>query len=112
VLATTAGLTRDRDWLAATIAAIEANVQLLAVQIADRLPEARLRRPAASYLAWVDLSAYGWGDDPAAYLLDKARVALNSGLAFGGPGAGHVRINVACAPEILAEAVDRIAALS
>ena len=25
--------------------------------------------PDASYLAWLDLSALGWGDDPAAYAL-------------------------------------------
>jgi cysteine-S-conjugate beta-lyase len=111
VLATCAGLTDGRAWLAATIAAIEANVALLRDQLAQQLPSARLRPPAASYLAWVDLSAYGWGHDPAAYLLDTAKVALSSGPAFGSPGAGYARVNVACAPEVLVEAIDRIAAV-
>lgn len=111
VLATCAGLTHGRAWLDATIAAIEANVTLLREQLAQKLPNARLRTPAATYLAWVDLSAYGWGHDPAAYLLDAAKVALSSGPAFGSPGAGYARVNIACAPEVLIEAIDRIAAV-
>ena len=111
VLATCAGLTYGRDWLAATIAAVEANVTLLREQLAQKLPNARLRTAAATYLAWVDLSGYGWGNDPAAYLLGAAKVALSSGPAFGSPGAGYVRVNIACAPEVLIEAIDRIAAV-
>ena len=111
VLATCAGLTHGRGWLEATIAAIEANLALLREQLTQQLPRARLRTPAATYLAWVDLSGYGWGDDPAAYLLKAAKVALSSGPAFGSPGAGYVRINIACAPEVLIEAIDRIAAV-
>jgi cystathionine beta-lyase len=107
-LATRAGFAECRDWLDATIAAIEDNLDLLDDQLADKLPEVRLRRPAASYLAWLDMSALGWGEDPAAHALAAARVALAGGLDFGAPGAGHARINVACAPETIVEAVDRL----
>lgn len=55
------------------------------------------------------MTALGWGDDPAAFALENARVALSSGPAFGPGGAGHARMNLACNPETLVEAVDRLA---
>jgi cystathionine beta-lyase len=109
LMATRAGFADSRDWLDATIAAIEANLDRLAEQLAAKLPGARLRRPAASYLAWLDLSALGWGEDPATHALRAAKVALSSGPSFGPPGAGHARMNIACAPETIGEAVDRLA---
>ena len=112
LLATRVGFADAREWLAETIASIVANVELLEAQLTAKLPEARLTRPAASYLAWIDLSAYGWGDDPASVLLERSRLALSNGPAFGREGRGHVRLNLACAPDLVIEAVDRIAALA
>ncbi len=109
VLATREGFTHGRGWLRDTVAAIERNADLLATLLAERLPAVTYRRPAASYLAWLDLSALGWGDDPAERVLSDARVALVSGPAFGRQGAGFARLNLACSPEVLTEAVDRIA---
>lgn len=107
-IATRAGFADSRDWLDAALTSIESNVALLADQLAQHLPDVRFRRPAASYLAWLDLRALGWGDDPAAYALEHARVALASGPAFGPQGAGHARLNLACSPDTLLEAVDRL----
>lgn len=110
LIATREGFGASRDWLSSTIAAIESNVDLLDAQLAEKLPAVRWHRPEASYLAWLDLRAVGWGDDPAARALEQARVALVSGLDFGTQGAGFARMNLACAPEMVIEAVDRIAA--
>lgn len=112
LLATRVGFADAREWLAETIASIVANVELLEAQLAAKLPEARLTRPSASYLAWIDLSAYGWGDDPASVLLERSRLALSNGPAFGREGRGHVRLNLACAPELVIEAVDRMSTLA
>jgi cystathionine beta-lyase len=112
LLATRVGFADAREWLAETIASIVANVELLEAQLAAKLPEARLTRPSATYLAWIDLSTYGWGDDPASVLLERSRLALSNGPAFGREGRGHVRLNLACAPELVVEAVDRMAALA
>lgn len=112
LLATRVGFAEGREWLADTLASIVANLELLEAQLAEKLPAARVRRPSASYLAWIDLSALGWGDDPAAVLLERSRLALSNGPAFGREGRGHVRLNLACAPELVIEAVDRMAALA
>ncbi|MCR2825951.1 MalY/PatB family protein [Microbacterium sp. zg.Y909] len=100
------------DWLASLLAALDDNRRLLADLVAEQLPAARYRMPDAGFLAWVDLTDLGWGDNPAATILREAKVALHYGPAFGAEGAGHVRINIGCAPEVLREAIGRIAALA
>jgi cystathionine beta-lyase len=64
--------------------------------------------PEASFLAWLDVGAAGWGDDPAASLTEQCAVAVSSGLDFGRQGAGFVRLNIGCSPETLTEAVRRM----
>ena len=67
--------------------------------------------PVAGYLAWLDLRRLGWGDDPSERILAQARVALSPGPDFGPPGKGHARLNLACAPDVLTEAIIRMASL-
>lgn len=110
LMATPEGFSRGRDWLDATIGAIESNFTLLETELAAKLPAARLRRPSASYLAWLDLRGLGWGDDPSDYALVRGKVALSSGPSFGPAGSGFARMNLACAPETVIEAVERLAA--
>lgn len=97
-------------WLDGVLVLLDRNRALLAELLAEHLPLASYRIPEASYLAWVDLSAYGLGDDPAARFLADARVAFGSGVTFEPTaGAGHVRINFGTSPEILTEAIERVA---
>lgn len=111
-LATVAAFAPESDaWLDSLLLAIAQNHALLAELLAAHLPGARFRVPDAGYLAWVDLTALGWGDNPAARIRKEAKVALHLGPHFGAEGAGHVRVNVGCSPEVLREAVERIGAL-
>lgn len=99
------------DWLDALRATLDGNRRLLADVLAEHLPLAVYRVPDAGYLAWIDLSAYGWGDDPAGYIRRHAKVALHHGPLFGPDGIGHVRLNFGCGPDVLTAAVTRIGAL-
>jgi cysteine-S-conjugate beta-lyase len=111
-LAGVAAFSPESDaWLDALLAALDANRRLLADLLAEHVPGARYRIPEAGYLAWVDLSDLGWGDNPASKILREAKVALHFGPHFGEEGRGHVRVNIGCAPEVLREAVQRIGAL-
>ncbi|MFI0816492.1 MalY/PatB family protein [Streptomyces sp. NPDC021098] len=110
VIAHTAALREGRDWLDALLKGLDGNRRLLAGLLARELPGVRYRPGPATFLAWLDCRELGLGDDPAAVFLDRGRVALNSGLPFGTGGAGHVRLNLATSPELLAEAVRRMAA--
>jgi cystathionine beta-lyase len=108
--ATVAALTHGDDWLDATLASIEASKRLLGDLLARELPTVGYRPPDATYLAWLDFRPIGWGDDPSIRALE-ARVALNPGPDFGTQGRGFTRLNFACSPEVLAEAVHRLAAV-
>jgi cystathionine beta-lyase len=109
-IASIAAFREGGPWLDGVLASLDDNRRLLADLLAEELPEARYRVPAASYLAWLDLTALGWGDDPAEYALEHARVALANGPRFGASaGRGCARLNFACTPEVLDEAVTRLA---
>jgi cystathionine beta-lyase len=99
----------DTEWLNATISRIMHNDQLLASLLRRRLPVVHYRRPTATYLGWLDFRDLGFGMDPAERVLSEARVALNSGPTFGAAGRGFARINFACDPSVLEEAVERMA---
>ncbi len=96
-------------WRDGLLGQLVANVRLLEAEVAVHAPDVRVVRPDAGYLAWLDFRATGLGDDPARTLIDVGRVALNSGLAFGVEGRGFARINLACDPSTVVEAVQRIA---
>jgi len=98
-------------WLDSLLAALDENRRLLAELLEEHLPGARYRIPDAGFLAWVDLTALGWGDDPSVRILEEARVAFYPGPSFGPEGTGYVRINFGCAPEVLREAIARAGAL-
>ncbi len=112
LLAAVAAFSEESDeWLDGLLATLDENRRLLADLLAEHLPGARYRIPDAGYLAWIDLTDLGWGENPARRILREAKVALHYGLAFGAEGAGHVRVNFGTSPEILTDAVLRVAAL-
>ena len=108
VLAHAVALAEGRPWLAAHLAGLTENRRRLGALLAAEVPAIRWRPPEATYLAWLDCRALGLGDDPAGVFLDRGKVAVNSGPAFGPGGEGHVRLNFATAPQVLTEAVLRI----
>ncbi|MEV4721220.1 MalY/PatB family protein [Micromonospora noduli] len=109
VIAHTAAFRDGGEWLDAVLTGLDDNRRLLTALLAEHLPAVRYQPGQATYLAWLDCRALGLGDDPASVFLDRGRVALNSGLAFGTGGVGHVRLNLATAPELIIEAVHRMA---
>ncbi len=110
-IASIAAFRDSGDWLDGVLATLDSNRRLLATVLNEQLPGTRYRVPDATYLAWIDLSSLGWGDDPAGHALEHAKLALTPGISFGAEvGRGHARLNFACTPELLHEAIARIVA--
>jgi cystathionine beta-lyase len=110
VLASIAAFTDGLPWLDAVRAQLDENRWLLRRLLAEQLPAARYQPPQASFLAWIDCRGLRLDGDPAATFLDRGRVALSPGEDFGRQGRGFARLNMGTSPELLAEAVRRMAA--
>ncbi|RUR00662.1 MalY/PatB family protein [Labedella endophytica] len=111
VIASVAAYTDGEEWLDRALRTIERNRHSLVGRLAGELPSVSVVEPHAGYLAWVDVRSLGLGDEPADTILEHARVALRTGTDFGPGGEGRVRVNLACDPALLDEAIDRIVAL-
>lgn len=109
VLASAVAFREGDAWLDAVIETLAANARLLGELLAERLPEVAYESPEAGFLAWLDFTASGLGHDPAPVLLEDGRVALSPGPQFGAGGEGHARLNIGTSPELVGDAVERIA---
>jgi cystathionine beta-lyase len=110
VLGGIAAFQHGEPWLDEVVGILDRRRHDLAGLLAERIPAIRHRPPDASYLAWLDCTGLGLGPDPSETFLTRGRVALSPGPSFGRPGAGHARLNMGTSREILAAAVDRMAA--
>ncbi|MFD7923338.1 MalY/PatB family protein [Streptomyces sp. NPDC059740] len=108
LLAATAAF-RDGDaWLGALRTHLRANRDLLTARLADLLPDVGFSPPPATYLAWLDLRALRSDGTAAEHLRHHAGVLLSDGEEYGAPG--WARLNFATGPEVLTQALARIAA--
>ncbi|MBB4122585.1 MalY/PatB family protein [Martelella radicis] len=98
-----------QGWRSAVRETLMRNRDMLHRFLAENLPEARSIPAEASFLSWIDLSAYRLEKPAAGWLLENARVGVSGGADFGSGLDGWIRLNFACSPETLAEALSRMA---
>lgn len=108
VTAAVAAWTEGDPWLRAVIDVVDENRRALSGLLDAYLPGAVYTPPDATYLAWVDCRPLGLGDAPAEVFRSRG-VEVSPGAQFGDPGVGHVRINLATSPAILAAMVAAMA---
>ncbi len=107
-IAAEAAFTDGDEWLDAVLAQLDANRAWLTSALPARLPGVAWRPPQATYLAWLDCTGLGLGDEPADVFLRRGRVAVSRGLNYGPEGAGHVRLNFGTSREHLDEILTRM----
>ena len=109
VEATAAVYENGDEWYDAMKEYVRENIVMACRLIAEKIPHAKIVPPEGTYLLWLDLSKTGYDaktiDD---IIINRAKVWLDSGRIFGGPGEGFQRINAACPQSILIEAIDRL----
>jgi cysteine-S-conjugate beta-lyase len=103
---------READgWLDELLAYLTDNRDFLVEHVRARLPGVVMAPPEATYLAWLDCRRLARAAaDPYTFFLERARVALSDGSAFGPGGAGFVRLNFGCPRPLLAEGLERMGA--
>ena len=109
ILANRVAYEQGEPWLHEVVDYLDGNRMLVARLLRELLPDVRYTPPQGTYLAWLDCRALGL-DNPAAFFLQQARVALNDGAGFGAPGQGHVRLNLATSRAILTTIVQNMSA--
>ncbi|MBR0073751.1 MAG: pyridoxal phosphate-dependent aminotransferase [Bacteroidales bacterium] len=99
------------EWLAQAREYIAGNVAFTMDFLNSHLPAVVAMPPEASFLVWLDFRPTGLDyEDIKSRLLNRAKVALNDGVAFGGTQyKGFFRINIGCPRAKLHEALQRIA---
>lgn len=96
-------------WHRDVLALLRANRDRLTAWISDHAPQTRYAPSQGTYLAWFDVRSYPWSEHPADYLKERAKVGLSDGSSFAPAGLGHVRLNFATYPDVLEEALARLA---
>lgn len=97
------------EWLEQLIAYLWSNYLFLEDFLKENLPAVKVMKPEATYLVWLDFSAYGLNDDQLNARIIGAGVGLNRGIQFGREGSGYMRMNIGCPRPLLAEALGRMA---
>jgi cystathionine beta-lyase len=96
-------------WLAETMAQLDHNRKLVKELLAKYLPAAKYVIPESTYLAWIDISCLGLGDNASELLIENQKVAFNPGSEFGDQYGAYIRLNFATSPEIIEEGIKRLA---
>ncbi len=109
-LAATEAAYREGDaWLDALLDYLRESQAILREELAKRLPQAILSPMEATYLAWVDLRAYGLTNDEIQRRAHAQNVAFVDGRDYGKTtGDGFIRICLACSHAQLREALQRL----
>lgn len=106
-----AAFKHGEEWLGQMLDYLNENVQTLDNYIKEHMPKVNAVLPEASYLAWLDFSAYGIPHKELAdRFINEARVVMNDGTTFGGDAYQCCfRLNLGCPRAQLLDALDRIA---
>ncbi|UCZ88032.1 MULTISPECIES: MalY/PatB family protein [Gordonia] len=97
------------DWHSDLIRVLDRNRRRVHEFLVGEVPEAVHHLPDATYLSWVDVSAYGL-DDPVDTIRRRGRVLVDGGRGFGESSAAYVRINFATSESILEQILEGVAA--
>lgn len=103
-----AAYTQGDGWLDGLIRYLDGNRKALADFVSARLPRARMTLVEATYLAWLDMRAYGYS---CGELTDRCRrrgVAFTEGTFFGQEGEGFLRVNFGCPQKQLLMGMERL----
>lgn len=84
------------------------NIQYLQHFLEEKMPDVKMVKPNATYLMWLDFSAWGMNSGQVDEFFRSAGVALNKGSIYGEAGDGFMRLNVACARAVLEQAMEAV----
>ncbi|MBR3872703.1 MAG: PatB family C-S lyase [Clostridia bacterium] len=110
MVAAEAAYTYGDAWLDGMLAYIKEGADILREELKVHLPKAIMTPLEATYLAWVDLNAYGFTCEQLLERCRNAGVEFTPGTFFGPEtGEGFMRVNLACQHDRVRLAVKQLA---
>lgn len=105
-----AAFAQGEEWLAQMLEYLKGNVQVLEDFLKSQMPKVKAVLPEASYLAWLDFSAYGLEHTILAEkFINEAKVIMNDGTTFGGDDYKYCfRLNLGCPKAMLLNCLMRL----
>ncbi|MDM5277437.1 PatB family C-S lyase [Paenibacillus silvae] len=109
IAATQAAYQHGEEWLRQLKTYLDDNFVFTQKYLATHLPKAVFHIPEATYLAWVNMSAYLPDEENMSlFFANNAGVLLEGGSMFVANADGYIRLNLACPRAILEEGLKRI----
>lgn len=109
-VAAQAAFTQGSQWLDELREYLWENRRIAEEFIASQLPDLHITSADATYLMWVDVSAYGTGKAVSRHLRETTGLYVSDGAAYGKTGENHLRVNLACPRQFLEDGLNRLKA--
>ena len=96
-------------WLNDLLPYLQKHVETVVAFFKEELPSLKVYAPEASYLVWIDCSSLGLTDEALRKaLVEKGKIAVSPGTAYGPGGEQFIRLNIGCTEATLQEGLKRI----
>lgn len=97
------------EWMDDSKSYLEGNIDYVLEFIAQNIPSIRCHKPEATYLLWLDFSAWGMSQDELnKFLVNEAGLGMSSGTIFGEGGEGFQRMNVGAPRSVIERAMNQL----
>jgi cystathionine beta-lyase len=97
------------DWLNVLLKYLQTNFNFLEKFLKTNITQIKPVKTEGTYLAWLNCKELGMKQKQLSdFMINKARVGLNSGEQYGAAGKGFMRLNFGCPRTLLENALKRI----
>lgn len=109
LVAARAAYESGKEWLDEVRAYIKDNLIFFRDYLKENIGELSLIEPEGTYLLWVDFRKLGLSEKQREdFIVNKAKLWIDSGAMFGVDGEGFERFNIACPRSYLKQALDSL----
>ncbi|OZU88556.1 cystathionine beta-lyase [Virgibacillus indicus] len=104
-----AAYTYGAPWLDELLQVLQSHQQYVTKMFEEHAKELKVVQSEGTYLLWIDCSALEMNHkELKKFMIEEARVGLNTGVDYGDEGGTFMRMNIACPRVTLEEGVNRI----
>lgn len=104
-----AAYNKGETWLEELLEYIESNYNYVLKFVNENVPKIKVIKQEGTFLTWLDCSELELSDEELErFFLEKAKLALSTGTAFGKGGSGFMRMNIGCPISTVKEALERL----